>query len=197
MPNMMQSYTGSECVYQMLKAIWPSTARIHNGLSPNAHITTTGKHGSFNNRENATLIDYYSLCQGIMCYFLYWLFQLPFMLISPQRIRYLFTFKALVVPATWLAIFIWSVVKVPTALSLDSKHAALEGSKLSWAWLSALNSSLGFYATLSVNIPDFTVRLFPRRLYPRVLIHASRDTQKMNARKIPVFAFCAVGADTE
>lgn len=38
----LQTYTGSECLYQMLKAIWPSTARIPNHLSLNAGITTTG-----------------------------------------------------------------------------------------------------------------------------------------------------------
>ena len=95
-----------------------------------------------------------------MCYFLYWLLQFPFMLISPQRVRYLFAVKSIVVPITWLAILIWSVVKVPTALSLNAKHTTLSGSALSWAWLSALNSSLGIYATLAVNIPDFTVSHF-------------------------------------
>ena len=38
----IQTYTGSECVYQMLKAIWPSLARLHNGLDPGANITTSG-----------------------------------------------------------------------------------------------------------------------------------------------------------
>ncbi|KAG8682134.1 hypothetical protein FRC09_016989, partial [Ceratobasidium sp. 395] len=42
----IQCYTGSECVYQMLKAIWPSTARIPNHLPPNANITTVGKSDS-------------------------------------------------------------------------------------------------------------------------------------------------------
>ena len=38
----IQTYTGSECVHQMLKAIWPSLAHLHNGLSPGANITTLG-----------------------------------------------------------------------------------------------------------------------------------------------------------
>lgn len=56
---------------QMLKAIWPSLAHLPNHLSPDANITTS----------------------GIMCYFLYWLIQFPFMLISPQKIRWLFVVK--------------------------------------------------------------------------------------------------------
>jgi len=38
----IQTYTGSECVYQMLKAIWPSAAHIPNRLPENANITTSG-----------------------------------------------------------------------------------------------------------------------------------------------------------
>ncbi|KAI1797159.1 NCS1 nucleoside transporter family [Ganoderma leucocontextum] len=130
----VQTYTGSECVYQMLKAIWPSLAHLHNGLSPGANITTS----------------------GMMCYFLYWLIQFPFMLVSPQKIRWLFMIKAFVVPPAWLAMLIWSLVKVPPKEGLFDQHSALSGSALSYAWLSALNSALGIYGTLAVNIPDFT-----------------------------------------
>ncbi|KAJ7170692.1 permease for cytosine/purines, uracil, thiamine, allantoin-domain-containing protein [Mycena crocata] len=130
----IQSFTGSECVYQMLKAIWPSTARIPNHLPESAGITTV----------------------GMMCYFLFFLIQLPFMFVSPQRIRHLFVVKAIIVPATWLAILIWAMHEAPPSVSLTPKHAALSGSAASWAWLSALNSALGIYATLAVNIPDFT-----------------------------------------
>ncbi|KAJ6576438.1 permease for cytosine/purines, uracil, thiamine, allantoin-domain-containing protein [Mycena vulgaris] len=130
----IQSFTGSECVYQMLKAIWPSTAHISNHLPESAGITTV----------------------GMMCYFLFWLLQLPFLLVSPQRIRYLFVVKAAIVPATWLAMLIWALHEAPPSVSLTPKHAALSGSAASWAWLSALNSALGIYATLAVNIPDFT-----------------------------------------
>ncbi|KAJ6513251.1 permease for cytosine/purines, uracil, thiamine, allantoin-domain-containing protein [Mycena sanguinolenta] len=130
----IQSYTGSECVYQMLKAIWPSTAHIPNHLPESAGITTV----------------------GMMCYFLFWLIQFPFLLVSPQRIRHLFVVKAFIVPATWLAILIWAMHEAPPSVSLAPKHAELTGSAASWAWLSSLNSALGIYATLAVNIPDFT-----------------------------------------
>ncbi|EKM58456.1 uncharacterized protein PHACADRAFT_182787 [Phanerochaete carnosa HHB-10118-sp] len=130
----IQTYTGSECVYQMLKAIWPSVQHLPNHLSPSANITTV----------------------GMMCYLLYWLIQFPFMLVSPQRIRWLFLAKALIVPPTWLAMLIWAFVKVPASSGLFGDHAALTGSNFSWAWLSALNSAFGIYSTLTVNIPDFT-----------------------------------------
>jgi NCS1 family nucleobase:cation symporter-1 len=121
----------------MLKAIWPSIAQVPNHLSPEANITTA----------------------GIMCYFIYWVIQFPFMLVSPHRIRWLFVVKAAVVPPTWLAMLIWAFLKVPPNKGIVAEHASIHRSLLSWAWLSALNSALGIYATLAVNIPDFTVRL--------------------------------------
>lgn len=93
----------------------------------------------------------------MMCYFLYWLIQFPFMFVSPQKIRWLFVAKGILVPIAWLAMLIWAFVKVPSHGSLFHQSAAVSGSKLSWAWLSALNSALGIYSTLAVNIPDFTV----------------------------------------
>ena len=92
-----------------------------------------------------------------MCYFIFWILQLPLMLVSPQKIRHLFTVKGIIVPIAWISILIWSYVKVPAKISLDPNHSGLKGNALSWAWLSAMNSAIGSYATLSVNIPDFTV----------------------------------------
>ncbi|KAG9103519.1 hypothetical protein FRC06_010201 [Ceratobasidium sp. 370] len=144
----IQSYTGSECVYQMLKAIWPSTARIPNHLSPNANITTV----------------------GIMCYFLYWLLQLPFLLVSPHKIRYLFIAKAILAPATGLSMMIWAFVRTGGG-PIFAQKATVSGSALSWAMLSAVNSAIGNYATLSVNIPDFTrYARSPRDQYIQVLV---------------------------
>ncbi|VDB94230.1 unnamed protein product [Peniophora sp. CBMAI 1063] len=132
----IQAFTGSECVYQMLKAIWPSLAHLPNHLPESSHITTA----------------------GIMCYFLYWMIVFPLMFVSPQRIRWLFVLKSIIVPPTWIAMLIWAFVKVPPSSheGLIADHATLHGSSLSWAWLTALNSAFGIYATLAVNIPDFT-----------------------------------------
>lgn len=121
----------------MIKAIWPSIARMPNHIPLRAGITSS----------------------GLLCYFIYWLVQFPFMLLSPQKLRWLFFVKTIVVPITWLAMVIWSFVRVPPSNGLFTEHATITGTQFSWSWLSALNSVLGIYATLSVNIPDFTVRL--------------------------------------
>lgn len=129
-----QSYTGSEAVYQMLKSIWPSITQMRNNLPEGSNITTS----------------------GLMCYFLFWLLQFPFMLLSPQKIRHLFTLKSIVVPCAWLAILIWAMIRAPPSVSLTHVPTRVSGATGRWLWLGAMNSALGNYSTLSVNIPDFT-----------------------------------------
>lgn len=108
--------------------------------------------------------------------------QFPFMLISPQRIRWLFVAKAAIVPAAWLAMLIWAFVKVPSNQGLFEQHSALSGSAMSWAWLSALNSALGIYSTLAVNIPDFTASDSDLPLFIVKAHYVTRDMPKTRER---------------
>ncbi|KAI0703260.1 NCS1 nucleoside transporter family [Earliella scabrosa] len=130
----IQSYIGSQCIYQMLKAIWPSIARMPNHLPGSAQITSS----------------------GMLCYFIFFLVMLSLAFVSPQRLRWLFLAKSIVVPPAWLTLLIWSLVKVPFGTGLITQQASKDGSGLSYAWFSAMNSAIGNYATLAVNIPDFT-----------------------------------------
>ena len=78
------------------------------------------------------------------------------MLVFPREIRWLFLAIAIIVPTTWFAILIWALVRVPPHVAFYAK-GGVGGNELSWGWLSVLNSALGGYATLGVNIPDSTV----------------------------------------
>ncbi|KAG6840313.1 hypothetical protein C0991_007463 [Blastosporella zonata] len=155
-PRHVLTYSGSECMYQMLKAIWPSTARIPNRLPASSPVSTQGMPWQSSSSSSHIIPTI-----GIMCYFLFWFLQLPLLLIPPQKIRHFFTAKSIIVPCAWLAILIWAMVRVLSSISLAPVKGPLtpvtiSGSKLAWAWLNALNSSLGVYATLAINIPDFT-----------------------------------------
>ena len=118
-------------MYQMLKALFPSIANIPNRL--NGDITTT----------------------GMLCYFLFWLLQFPFLFISPHSLRWLFLAKALIVPPALFAMLGWAFATTGGGAIFQQK-GSLQGSKLVWTWLGALNSTLGTITTLAVNIPDFT-----------------------------------------
>lgn len=144
----------------MIKAIWPSIASMPNRLPPRANITSS----------------------GLLCYFVYWIIQFPFLLPSPQRLKWLFYVKGMIVPMTWLAMVIWAFVRVPPSNGLFAEHATITGTQFSWTWLSALNSALGTYATLTVNIPDFTVR--PSSFFlSRITYWITSGMQRMRERK--------------
>ena len=106
------------------------------------------------------MIDKESSALGLLCYLLFWIIQFNPLMLSPHKIRWLFFVRGIIVPICWLAMVIWTFVCVLPSTGLFTQHVALSGNQLSWGWLSALNSALGVYATLSVNIPDFTVRTF-------------------------------------
>ncbi|KAI0031533.1 cytosine-purine permease [Vararia minispora EC-137] len=130
---------GVKCVYQMLKAIWPSIQRLPNRLPESAHVTTA----------------------NMICFFLYMVIQMPFMILSPQKVKWFFWFKALVSPPACIAMLIWAFVKVPgtppaASESLGNKHASLSGDSFHWGYMGALNSAIGIWLTLAVNVADFT-----------------------------------------
>ena len=89
----------------------------------------------------------------MLCYFVFWSIQVPIL------VRFSANDLVIIVPAGMVALLIWAFVKVPPKSWLFSRKAELSGSELSWAWLGAFNSAVGTYATLGVNIPDFTVGL--------------------------------------
>ncbi|KAI0309765.1 permease for cytosine/purines, uracil, thiamine, allantoin-domain-containing protein [Amylostereum chailletii] len=166
----IQTYTGSEAMYQMLKAVWPSFAHLPNTLPPSAHITSS----------------------GLLAYLLYWLLQFPFLMVSPQRIRWLFLAKAAVVPPAWLAMLIWALVKVPPSTGFLGQHAQVSGASFRWGWLSAVNATLSLSSTYVVNIPDFTRYAHSVRgqniqgiLIPLAFTTHLQGSGSSNARDIP------------
>ena len=97
------------------------------------------------------------LSLGMLCYFLYWLIQFPFMFVSPQKIRFLFLAKAIIVPPTWLALLIWAFVRVPLGSSLLKPSETSSGNRLVWAWLNAFNSAVGLLSNQGISMPNYTV----------------------------------------
>ena len=121
----------------MITAIWPSFGRLPNHIAASEGITTA----------------------GMISFFLFWLMQVPFLYMHPNNLRYLFIAKSIVVPICFLAMLIWafrSTGGTGGALLASSARAKTSGSAYSYAWLSSLTSVIGNYATLSVNMPDFS-----------------------------------------
>ncbi|KAJ5682256.1 uracil permease [Penicillium macrosclerotiorum] len=129
-----QVVNGGNSVAVMIGAIWPSFLDIPNALPDDEGITT----------------------QGMVGFLLFWLLQIPFLLVHPSKLRWLFLIKAVVVPTAWVAMLIWAFVSTAGAGDLFSQKSELTGSAYSWAMMSSLTSVIGNYATLSVNQADFS-----------------------------------------
>ncbi|KAL6242152.1 hypothetical protein RBB50_011064 [Rhinocladiella similis] len=130
----IQGANGAQCITLMLTAIWPSYAHIKNHLPDDAGITT----------------------QGMISYFLFWIIQLPLLLIPPTRLRWLFIIKLVAAPITALATLGWIVHKAGGGGAIFNLPETVHGSARAWLWLSCMSSVTGSWATLACNIPDFS-----------------------------------------
>ena len=131
----VNSVNGGSAVRVMIGAIWPSFLDIRNGIRPGEGITTTGMVG----------------------FVVYWVLQLPFLCIRPDRVRWVFLAKAVLVPVAWIAILIWAFVAEGGGGMFDQNdQEELSGSRYSWSFLASMTSVLGSFATTSVNQSDFS-----------------------------------------
>ncbi|KAJ6179931.1 hypothetical protein N7519_010392 [Penicillium mononematosum] len=139
----IQNVNGGNAVRVMIGAIWPSFLDLPNAIPESQGITTAGMVG----------------------YLIFWLIQVPFLCMHPNKLRWLFTVKSILVPIAWITILIWSFVTVQGGGEVFAKQApTVTGSKYSWLFLANMTSVLGNYSTLSVNMSDFTrySRVSPR-----------------------------------
>ncbi len=153
----IQTVNGGDVVQVMITAIWPSFARVHNTIPTSQGITTAQMVSFFicesplwttNPRRDTNLF-----------LLIVWLIQIPFLYMHPNNLRYLFITKSILVPICFIAILIWSFRSTGGTggpLLGSSAKASITGSAYSYAWLSSLTSVIGNYATLSVNMPDFS-----------------------------------------
>jgi nucleobase:cation symporter-1, NCS1 family len=106
----IQGANGAQCITLMLLAIAPSYANIPNTLPESAGITS----------------------QGMVSYFLFWIIQLPLLLIPPTKLRWLFIIKIVAAPITALATMGWCVHQAGGSGQIFQLQATLTGSTKAW-----------------------------------------------------------------
>ncbi|KAJ2982281.1 hypothetical protein NQ176_g1483 [Zarea fungicola] len=133
----VQTTTGGQCMELLLRAIWPSFANITNHIPEDEGITTA----------------------GMIAFLLYFLLQLPFLCIPYTKVQYFFGFKSIIAPIIFFAVLGNTIHKAGGTISnstVISRGPTINGSVLVWAFFSNLNGVLGNYATLGLNIADFS-----------------------------------------
>lgn len=118
-----------------IEAIWPSFQRFPNHLSENAGITSA----------------------GLLCFFIYWIAQTSLALMPIQKLRILFLIKAVIVPPTFLALFLWAVIVTRGGGPLVTGQNKIASTYMDTAYsaLTGLNVVIGLFSSMAVNMPDF------------------------------------------
>jgi NCS1 family nucleobase:cation symporter-1 len=128
----IQTWIGGQSLYNLLRAWSP-------GLEP---------------IDTASLFPQFL---PMVCFFAFWLLNMAVVYLGVDSIRKLLVFKAFFLPAAALALLMWAIWAahgLGPILSQPSKFVT--GADFLAFFFPALTGMVGFWATLSLNIPDFT-----------------------------------------
>lgn len=114
----VQAWLGGECVYGLIRAIWPSFARIPNTMPASSETTTA----------------------YLVSFIIYWLLSLPVTWVPIHKLRYWFAAKAVIGPAVGIALFGWSIQRAGGVGPVFSQKASLSGSALGWQMMISISS---------------------------------------------------------
>ncbi|MBL8686432.1 MAG: NCS1 family nucleobase:cation symporter-1 [Alphaproteobacteria bacterium] len=131
----VQTWIGGFALYQMLRLWWP-TLGIMEPIFPNSFGLETGP---------------------AICFMIFWLLNMLVVLLGVESIRRLLVFKAAILPLFALTLLFWAIDVsngLGPILSQPSKFAT--SSEFFQFFFPGLTAMVGFWATLSLNIPDFT-----------------------------------------
>lgn len=113
-----QSWIGGQCVTLVLRSWAPSYATLPGQLSG----TTT---------------------RDFLSFFLFWLIQFPTTWVSPQKVKHLFTAKAICMPVAAFGLFGWCIGKANGNLGpIIHQSATVHGSELGWFFVIAVTSQM-------------------------------------------------------
>jgi NCS1 family nucleobase:cation symporter-1 len=127
----IQTWIGGESLYNLIRAWNPSLAEIDStSLFPQA--------------------------LPMICFLAFWLLNMFIVYLGVESIRKLLVFKAIFLPIAALALLAWAIVAAKGLGPILDQPSKLSGAAFWNYFFPALTGMVGFWATLSLNIPDFT-----------------------------------------
>ncbi len=128
----IQTWIGGASIYNLLRAWWPSL-------------------------PEADTQSLFPQPLPMLCFLLFWLLNMFVIYKGVDSIRKLLVFKAFFLPVAALALLVWAIVAAKGLGPILSQPSRFTSSSEFWAYFfPALTGMVGFWATLSLNIPDFT-----------------------------------------
>ena len=127
----IQTWIGGAAVYYILRAWWPTLPAIDtSSLFPQ------------------TL--------PMACFFVFWALNMVVVYFGVESIRKLLLFKAIFLPLAAIALLFWAINAANGLGPILEQPSKLSGPAFWKYFFPALTGMVGFWATLSLNIPDFT-----------------------------------------
>ena len=127
----IQTWIGGAAIYNIVRAWNPSLPEIdHHSLFP----------------QTIPLI----------CFFCFWLLNMFIVYLGVESIKKLLVFKAVFLPVAAIALLFWAISAAKGLGPILEQPSKLSGPSFWNYFFPALTGMVGFWATLSLNIPDFT-----------------------------------------
>ena len=127
----IQTWIGGASIYYIVRAWSPGLPEIdHSSLFPQAI--------------------------PMVCFFLFWLLNMFIVYLGVESIRKLLVFKAIFLPFAALGLLLWAINAANGLGPILEQPSKLQGAAFWNYFFPALTGMVGFWATLSLNIPDFT-----------------------------------------
>jgi NCS1 family nucleobase:cation symporter-1 len=127
----IQTWIGGTAIYYMIRVWIPALPDISlSGLFPN-------------------LVPF-------ICFLAFWLLNMFIVYLGVESIRKLLVFKAIFLPVAALALLFWAISAANGLGPILEQPSKLSGPSFWNYFFPALTGMVGFWATLSLNIPDFT-----------------------------------------
>jgi len=127
----IQTWIGGDALYHILKAWNPSLAEVDTqSLFPQAI--------------------------PMACFLFFWILNMLVVFFGVESIRRLLVFKAIFLPVAALALLAWAITAAKGLGPILEQPARIQGAAFWNYFFPALTGMVGFWATLSLNIPDFT-----------------------------------------
>jgi NCS1 family nucleobase:cation symporter-1 len=131
----IQTWIGGFAIYQMLRLWIPSLESLPQIFPPWTGLTTG----------------------PAICFFLFWLLNMFIVYLGVESIRKLLVVKAIFLPVAALALLFWAISAAKGLGPILEQPSKFLNSSQFWNYFfPALTGMVGFWATLSLNIPDFT-----------------------------------------
>jgi nucleobase:cation symporter-1, NCS1 family len=131
----IQTWIGGSALFQMVKVWFPAFGQLAP-IFPASWGLETGP---------------------AITFFLFWLLNMYIVYLGVESIRKLLIFKALFLPLAALLLFFWAVSAANGLGPILNQPSKFATSSDFWTFFfPALTGMVGFWATLSLNIPDFT-----------------------------------------